>query len=165
MSGDEVCSLYLKYRPFIYSRCLRLLHDRAAAEDATQETFLRLHRREDALPEPAVRGWLYRVASNYCLNELRRRRTQAVPQAELPELAAPSFDERRAVDVDLAKRLVARAPRDIGETAWLYHVREHDQDQIAQAMGISRRSVVNYLVRFKAFAHRYVRNNASADVG
>jgi RNA polymerase sigma-70 factor (ECF subfamily) len=162
MSGDEWDGLYRKYQSFIYTRCLRLLGERAAAEDATQETFLRLRRREDDVPESMLPGWLYRVATNYCLNELRRRRTQASPAAEMPEVIDPAFDEARAANLDFAKRLIARAPTALGETAWLYHCGELDQDQVAQAMGISRRSVVNYLTRFRTFAQRYARNNELA---
>src|SRR5690242_18415229 len=42
--GDELTGLYRKYGPYIYVRCARLLGDRSAAEDATQETFMRVHR-------------------------------------------------------------------------------------------------------------------------
>jgi RNA polymerase sigma-70 factor (ECF subfamily) len=159
MSGDEWGGLYKRYQSFVQGRCLRLLGDRAAAEDATQETFLRLRGREHEIPESVLPGWLHRVATNYCLNELRRRRTQAEPADVMPEVVDPAFDEARVANLDLAKRIIARAPSELGETAWLYHCGDLDQDQVAQAMGISRRSVVNYLVRFRTFAQRYARNN------
>ena len=69
---QRVVSLYREYGPAVYRRCLRLLRDSEAARDATQEVFVKLLRdieklaaRDTALP------WIYRVATNHCLN-LRR---------------------------------------------------------------------------------------------
>jgi RNA polymerase sigma-70 factor (ECF subfamily) len=55
--------------------CHRLLNDRAEAEDAAQEVFLKAYRKAGRLePRGQVYTWLYRVAVNHCLNRLRRRR-------------------------------------------------------------------------------------------
>jgi DNA-directed RNA polymerase specialized sigma24 family protein len=54
-----------------------LVHDPAEAEDLTQETFLRAYRRGHTLRDPnAVRGWLYRVATNVSVDYLRRHMPQ-----------------------------------------------------------------------------------------
>src|SRR6185436_4718468 len=53
-------------------RCLKLLGDAAAAEDATQEVFVRLMRHVGRLtPDGGCLAWIYRVATNYCLNAQR----------------------------------------------------------------------------------------------
>lgn len=52
----------------------RLLRDRTAAEDVAQDSFLALYRHLHEVPQNAVRPWLYRVARNLCLDQLRRRR-------------------------------------------------------------------------------------------
>src|SRR5437762_3845020 len=70
---DRLTGLYRMYGPIIYARCMRLLGDRAAAEDATQETFIRVHRHLHKAPDEAL-GWIYRIATNYCLNEIRNRK-------------------------------------------------------------------------------------------
>src|SRR5688572_30207570 len=63
---------YRRWGGQIYRRCLKLLGDAAAAEDATQEVFVRLMRHADHLaPEGGYLAWIYRVATNYCLNALR----------------------------------------------------------------------------------------------
>ena len=52
-----------------------MLGDRAAAEDATQEVFLRVHRSLGRIR--GVRkafAWLYRTATNHCLNQIRSGR-------------------------------------------------------------------------------------------
>src|SRR5262245_50201221 len=43
MTEDRLTTLYRRYGAVIYARCTKLLGDRVAAEDATQETFMRVH--------------------------------------------------------------------------------------------------------------------------
>lgn len=155
--ANDVCELYRRYAPTIYSRCLRILGNKAAAEDAAQETFLRVQRHHGSAPksDEAVR-WIYRIATNHCLNELRRERNHALTQGDLPDIGDQRLAEERIVDRDLLQRLVAMAPERVGETAWLYHVDDLDQDEVARVLGVSRRSVVNYLTQFRVFALRYL---------
>lgn len=55
--------------------CERLLQDRAEALDAAQEVFLKAYRQSGRLkPKGELFTWLYRVATNHCLNKLRRRK-------------------------------------------------------------------------------------------
>jgi len=93
---DRLTYLYRTYGPAIYARCRLLLADPSAAEDATQETFLRVHRHLDRVPS-AREGlyWIYRVATNYCLNHLRDQRARPEPRGDLPE-PAPSSTPRGA---------------------------------------------------------------------
>ena len=52
----------------------RLLGDAIAAEDVAQDSFLALYRHIHTVPPAAYRPWLYRVARNLCLDQLRRRK-------------------------------------------------------------------------------------------
>lgn len=52
----------------------RLLGDHIAAEDVAQDSFLALYRHLHQIPAAAYRPWLYRVARNLCLDQLRRRK-------------------------------------------------------------------------------------------
>lgn len=52
----------------------RLLSDPVAAEDVAQDAFLALYRHLHQIPAAAYRPWLYRVARNLCLDQLRRRK-------------------------------------------------------------------------------------------
>jgi len=75
-------ALFEAHHDRIYRYLLRLIRDPAEAEDLTQETFLRAHRRSESLRDPeAVRGWLYRIATHACLDRLRLRKRQ--PQVSL----------------------------------------------------------------------------------
>jgi RNA polymerase sigma-70 factor (ECF subfamily) len=162
MHRDRLTSLYRSYGPAIYARCRLLLVDEAAAEDATQETFLRVHRHLDRVPD-AREGlyWIYRVATNYCLNELRDRGVRAVPAA-LPEIVDEAgAPETRLSDRDLARRLIARARPKVRVVAWLYHVDGFEQEEVAAIVGVSRRTVASRLTQFLTNARKFIRRSAA----
>ena len=56
------------------SYAARMLGDPIAAEDVAQDSFLALYRHVHQVPPAAYRPWLYRVARNLCLDQLRRRK-------------------------------------------------------------------------------------------
>jgi RNA polymerase sigma-70 factor (ECF subfamily) len=66
-------SLVERYQGAVYSLSVRLLGDRGAAEDATQEAFLSAYRSMNSFVGGSFRSWLFRIAANECKDELRRR--------------------------------------------------------------------------------------------
>jgi RNA polymerase sigma-70 factor (ECF subfamily) len=156
MPSDRFAALYESYRPAILARCCRLLDDRSAAEDAAQETFLRVHRHIGSAPpnEEALR-WMFRIATNYCLNMLRDRKLRPRPTDDLSQVADVTCPEERIADRDLGRRLAMRTPAHLRAVAWLYHVEGLAQHEIAGELGISRRTVVNYLGAFAAHAEKF----------
>jgi RNA polymerase sigma-70 factor (TIGR02960 family) len=79
-----------RHRRELHVHCYRMLGSFEDAEDVVQETFLRAWRRRDSFHGgPGLRAWLYRIATNACLDELRRSRRR-VPSlhsfAEVPWL-------------------------------------------------------------------------------
>jgi alpha-tubulin suppressor-like RCC1 family protein len=61
----RAAELYREYGPAVYRRCVRLLRDREAARDATQEIFMKLLRDVSKLEDHAsALPWVYRVAMN-----------------------------------------------------------------------------------------------------
>jgi RNA polymerase sigma-70 factor (ECF subfamily) len=146
--------LYRTHGRAVYARCKRLLGDRHAAEDAAQETFARAHRHVTSLLDPEhQRRWLFRVATNYCLNQLRdrKRRGELLLLLRTDELdeAPPNLVERAA-----AASVVRWVPDRVRSVAWLSYVDDMDQHQVAETLGISRRTVVNRLAEFREHARR-----------
>lgn len=161
MTDDRLTQLYRAYGPVIYARCCRLLQDRASAEDATQETFLRVHRHLDKAPDGReALAWIYRIATNYCLNEIRDRKRRPEPSEDLPEPAADSL-ARILADRDLVARIVRRSPEKLRVPAWLYHVDGLDQAEVARVIGASRRTVINRLDEFAEHARKFAARSAA----
>jgi len=162
MSDERLTALYRTYGPLIYARCRRILGEASAAEDATQETFMRVYRHLDKAPDSheALR-WIYRIATNYCLNELRRRRHLPESREVLPEPAAqPPSVEALLADRDLVARLIAQAPEKVRVVVWLHHMDGLDQGEVAEVLGVSRRTVVGRLAEFARGAEKWVRRSA-----
>lgn len=84
-------ALYDRHAHIVFALLLRILRDRTAAEDLLQEVFLRAWQQADLFDETrgTMRCWLYSMAHNLALNELRRRGRR--PQ--LHEPAASDADD------------------------------------------------------------------------
>ena len=86
----------------VFAICLRMLRDREAALDVTQDTFLTVFRKVDRYKATAAFStWLYRVTVNTCYDYLRRqKRKQADRLPETHDVADPSSQDKfEAVDV------------------------------------------------------------------
>lgn len=92
------------HRKNVRLHCYRMLGSAYDCEDMVQETFVRALRSLHTLSEPAaVRGWLYRIATNVCLDDLHQRKQQ---RARGPELGPASPPE-------------AVSPPALADEAWL----------------------------------------------
>lgn len=115
LGGDEkaFATLAERHRRELHVHCYRMLASFDEAEDAVQETLLRAWRRRDTFDGGSLfRAWLYRIATNICLDVIRKRSRQFVarsaaevawlqpyPDRLLDEIA-PSDDEPDAVVVE-----------------------------------------------------------------
>jgi RNA polymerase sigma-70 factor (ECF subfamily) len=103
-AGDEAAfsGLVERYRPELQVHCYRMLGSFEDSEDLTQETFLRAWRKRTGFKgRSTFRAWLYRIATNACLDALARRPRRVLPQSEVPWLQPypdELLDEVRATD-------------------------------------------------------------------
>jgi len=100
-----------RHRRELHVHCYRLLGSFEDAEDTVQETFLRAWRRRETFEgRSTLRAWLYRIATNACLDLLAKRRPQPAtggevlwlqpyPDRLLDELPAGDADEPEALAV------------------------------------------------------------------
>lgn len=157
---QRAAELYRQWGPAVYRRCLKLLRDPEAARDATQEVFVKLVRDLEKLEDrEAVLPWIYRVATNHCLN-LRRnahRRGEDHATADL-ELSSPEASPASTYpDRALAQSLLSRFDATTQTVAVGVLVDGMEHEEVAAALGVSRRTVARKLERFLEKARLYVR--------
>ena len=134
-------ALYRRAFPRVYGYVATLLRDRAAAEEVTAQAFERAYRKRRSFR--ASRGteeaWLFGIARNAALDELRRRKRRAVLETEPEDVYAPHADEQ--VD-DALRREVVRAalgrlsPRE-RELVALKFAGGLSHEEIGRVLGIS----------------------------
>jgi RNA polymerase sigma-70 factor (ECF subfamily) len=154
ISETALAALYQKYAPAIYAHCRRMLQSQAAARDATQEAFVRVLTRGPSFPndEDALR-YLYRVSTNVCLNQIREIKVHTRAAASLRMRPSSSGSmEGRHVDRDFAAAVLDRCGEAGATVAVLHYVDGMSQVEIAESLGITRRTVFNRLRKIARIA-------------
>ncbi len=135
-------ALYRSSRDDVYAYVLTLVRERAAAEDVTALAFERAYRRRRSFDRHRgdERGWLFGIARNAALDELRRRRRTATLVVD-PEDVAPDTlvdDEADMVVRRTAVReaLAALAPREREVIALKFHAGLTNAE-LASVLGVS----------------------------
>ena len=99
--------LFERHRKPILAYVAGMLRDTGLAEDVVQECFVELARHiGDIDPERGVRPWLFRVARNRAIDQLRRRREAALPEGEQDKVERP--DRGAALDESPPSQLAAK---------------------------------------------------------
>lgn len=158
LEAQKADALYRRFGPLVYARCKRLLKDASAAEDATQEVFVRAFRHIHAAPDDqAALRWLYCISTHYCLNALRDAGRRPTSSSDaLPDTAGQDLG-RVLEDRQLALALVRHAPEKLSAPALLHWVDGIDQGRVAEMLEVSRRTVINRLGAFTVWAQKFVR--------
>jgi RNA polymerase sigma factor (sigma-70 family) len=74
--------LVLAYQDRVYNQAYRVMGEADAAEDASQEAFISAYRKLHTYRGGSFKGWLYRIVTNACYDELRRRKRRPVTPLE-----------------------------------------------------------------------------------
>lgn len=136
----------------IYAACYRMLGSKHAAEDASQETFLRLWRHAARWKPQGAKfeSWLYRVAMNICLDQLRKKKREA-PEEAAPERADSAdrqdqtlFARERRFAIDEA---LAGLPERQRLAITLCHYQELSNIEAAEIMKVSVDAMESLLAR------------------
>jgi len=133
--------LYRSSRDEVYAYVASMVRDRAAAEEVTATAFERAYRKRSRFDpgrgEP--RAWLFGIARNAALDELRRRGRQAELAAEPADLtAAPAHESAEASErrLTVSRALAALQPRE-RELIALKYFAGLANAEIAQVLGLS----------------------------
>ena len=175
--GRALETLFERYGDMIRRHAIRIVQDSAAAQDVTQETFLRVWTRAAQWDgSGSFKAWLYRIATNLALNHLRsvrRKREQPLVIAdewdddaddETPVLAwmvdDAALDPQAAIELveqhQRCQRLIDRLPEEKREVFHLVHEMEMSLRDAADELGIPEGTVKSRLYYAKKrLAHEW----------
>ena len=139
--------LYELHRRRVYSLCLRMTSNIAAAEDLTQEAFLQLFRKIGTFRgESAFSTWLHRMAVNVVLMQLRKKNLPVVPLDETAEfeddvpkkeLGGPDTRLTGSIDRLELQRSIDSLPPGYRTIFVLHDVEGYEHNEIAELVGCS----------------------------
>ncbi|MEM9971722.1 MAG: RNA polymerase sigma factor [Pseudomonadota bacterium] len=155
-NGDARAARELVQRltPRLLSHATRVLGNRAEAEEAVQETLLKLWKiaPEWRQGEAKVSTWCYRVLVNHCTDRLRARR----PSVDLEAIAEPEADLATAVEqmtqdarLSALDAALSALPERQRQAVALRHIEELANPEIAEIMDISTEAVESLVARGK----------------
>ena len=159
---EDFARLFEEYSSPIYNYVLRMVADADRAADITQDTFIKAYRKLDTVTDAAAtRSWLYRIATNTAIDDMRRRRmTTTMPDD------APTFANRpdhrpgpeaevisRTLDDRVQRALLTLRPNH-RQCLLLSDLEDMSAQQIGEVMDLSYAAVRTLLCRARGEMRR-----------
>ena len=132
-------ALYRDAAGDLFAYVVTIVHDRQAAEDVTHAAFERAYRKQGSYRpgKGSERAWLFGIARNAALDELRRRKRTATLHGDPPDPGLPGPDDDTAVRRSAVRAAIAALePRDRELIALKYYAGLNN-DEIARVLGVS----------------------------
>ena len=151
-SGFE--RLFAEHSQSIYVYVLRMVGDADRAADITQDTFIKVYRKLDSLTDAtSTRAWIYRIATNTAIDEMRRRRFVTPmdtnePGHDRPDRGPGPEDQVVAAAIDdRIQRALGRLRPNHRQCLILSDIEDMSAQQIGEVMGISYAATRTLLCR------------------
>jgi RNA polymerase sigma-70 factor (ECF subfamily) len=155
--GDQIAFARLvgAYQGPVYNLCYRMLGNAPEAEDACQETFVRIYTKLHTYqPDRKLSSWVLSIASHYCIDRLRRRRGQWLSLDEEPVAATLPSHQRGPEEVAMREELRGEVQHLVDALAPSYRVPlilrywyDLSYAEIADVMGLTVQAVKSRLHR------------------
>ncbi len=162
MTPDQqhVAQLYRRVGPTIYRRCLRILKSREAAQDATQEVFLKILKSPHRFQaDEALLPIIYKTATHHCLNVVRD--TSRRDQKHIAYAFAPIVSNENYPDRQLSQQVLSRFDVKTQAIAVGALVDGMEQTELASALGLSSKTISRKLTRFLTNAKKFIQRTES----
>jgi RNA polymerase sigma-70 factor (ECF subfamily) len=146
-----------RFKDRVFRLACGLLRDETAAEDMTQDIFIRVWK---ALPgyqgAASISTWLYTIARNACLTELKRRAARPTVSLHAPEIEAlgdclpalQTTDAEGGVEMDV-QALLASLPGKYRQVITLFYLEQRSYEEVGAMLGLPLGTVKTFLFRAK----------------
>ncbi len=144
--NEAFSELVRRHQNFIFKFARGYLNDNEAAEDITQDVFIKAYQ---GLPyfknESQFSSWLYKICKNHCLNQLRRRKLEGNTEIENVNHNDPDLSTKVKL-----KSIIGNLSDEYREIVILRYYEDLKYEQIARILNIPLSSVKIRLFRAKA---------------
>lgn len=137
---DIIEIIYRENATQIQRMCYLYLGNEAMAEDAMQETFVKVYRGYRKFHnQSSIKTWVTRIAINVCKDMMRS--IARTPYSEMRQDADLEMDYKDTEDRLVVSRAINRLPVDLREVVILFYYQELSTKEIAASIGVSRTTV------------------------
>ena len=150
----DIEDCYKKYAPMVFRRCFFLLKNEDEALDASQDVFVNLLRSRQRLHDKFLSSLLYTIATNVCLNILRRRKF-TVNNSDDDQIEASGSDDpefERIDDSMIMEAIFQDESESTRAICFMYHKDGMTLREIGDVIGMSISGVRKRLTAFNARA-------------
>jgi RNA polymerase sigma-70 factor (ECF subfamily) len=171
--GDQRAFAHLvdAYKVPVYNLCYRLLGNPNDAEDAAQETFVRVYTHLRSYnPQQKLSSWILAVASHHCIDRLRRQHIKWLSLDEVLPLPATSQDEPQPEDSLMEQEtcaeirgLLQTLPAEYRLVIALRYWQDLSYEEIAQVVGATESAVKSRLHRAREILADGVRSQRAME--
>ncbi len=147
--------LVKRYEAAFIRKGLSILHSHESAEDAVQETFLKIYKNAPRFKEEAgakFSSWGYKILTNTCFDELERQKRHRSVGLEFHDLdisARVEFEIKG--DYSYVKSALEKMPENLSRFLKLYFFEEKSQKEIAKEEGMTEVAVRSRIHRAKKY--------------
>jgi RNA polymerase sigma factor (sigma-70 family) len=155
-SADHIAGLYTRFGAALTRAGRRILRDAAEVDDVVQEAFCHYCQHASGVREPAAAyAYLKRSVMNLCFNRIRSGRADPTDPADQLFGALPAPDQTGQTEArNRLQLLLAGMDDEMLAIGTLYHLDGLTQDEIAESLDISRRTVGKKLQQFDERARK-----------
>lgn len=155
----DIRALYVRYGPMLFHRCRSIVKNDEDANDAVQDTFARVIKNwGDFRHQSSPLTWMYRIATNLCLNHIRNRSGREQKREQHKDaIVGEGFtrpDASRWENADLVRGLLAECDEETRQIVVLLYFDDMPKEKAAIVVGISVPTLRKRLNAFLARARK-----------
>jgi RNA polymerase sigma factor (sigma-70 family) len=174
LRGDDLAykKLMTKYHDAIFNFIYRMIHDRQQVEDLTQEAFIKAFASLKSFNEQyAFSTWLYKIATNNCIDYIRKRKLQMYSidkpiEARDSDYSFEVPDDTYEPDRDiistqravLLRSAIEKLPAKYRKVIELRHVEERSYEEIAKMLRLPIGTVKAHIFRARELLYKQLRH-------
>jgi RNA polymerase sigma factor (sigma-70 family) len=140
-STAALATLFERHHARVYGYCLRMTGNRSTAEDLVQDVFMKMLKYKATFKDDSeLVPWMFGIARNSCLAQLKRRANDHLPATQaVEEVAADDTHDERHDDreSDLVRQALLRLPAERREVLVLSRFEYKSYDEIARVLDCS----------------------------